>query len=550
MKKALSLVLSLMMILTALTALPFTAHAYKGQYKYVQDSTLGGNTFYYNLDGTEATITDFEALSAGVTDKNITIPTMMNGNTVVQIGEEVFQENDSIESVTIPATVKTINNYAFNLCFGLTSVTFEGDSQLITIGNAAFGSTAISSITLPSKVQYIAENAFEYCENLTSVTIPNSTKTIFGGAFAYCTKLSTVTIGSKVSDIKSGAFTGCSALTSISVNSSNETYSSVSGVLYNKDKTTLILYPQGKTNTGFELRDETTTIADYAFEGNTALQQLLINYESALTTIGVGAFRGCSGLNSIMDIPDSLTSIGDEAFKGVANNLYVKSACDKAIVGTKIIQGVSTRSWDMDHSGKGNYTVKENVVPATCTENGTYDLVTKCSGCDTELDRVSKTEDAKGHTPAEAVKENEIAATYTAAGSYESVVYCSVCGAELSRETVAVSKLEQKANTLKVKGKKPALKYSKLKKKSQTIARKKAMTVSKAKGTVTYKLSSAKKGKKSVKKYFKVNKKTGKITVKKGLKKGTYRVKIKVKAAGTTAYKAMTKTVTVTIKVK
>ena len=115
MKKTLSLVLSLMMILTTLTALPFTAHAYKGQYKYVQDSILGGNTFYYNLNGTEATITDFEALSAGVTDKNITIPTMISGNTVVQIGEEVFQENDNIESVTIPATVKTINNYAFNL---------------------------------------------------------------------------------------------------------------------------------------------------------------------------------------------------------------------------------------------------------------------------------------------------------------------------------------------------------------------------------------------------------------------------------------------------
>jgi hypothetical protein len=138
MKKALSLVLSLMMILTTLTALPFTAHAYKGQYKYVQDSTLGGNTFYYNLNGTEATITDFEALLAGTTDANITIPSIINGNTVVQIGEGVFQENDNIQSVTIPATVKTINNYAFNLCFGLSSVTFASGSELITIGEADF----------------------------------------------------------------------------------------------------------------------------------------------------------------------------------------------------------------------------------------------------------------------------------------------------------------------------------------------------------------------------------------------------------------------------
>ena len=67
----------------------------------------------------------------------------------------------------------------------------------------------------------------------------------------------------------------------------------------------------------------------------------------------------------------------------------------------------------------------------------------------------------------------------------------------------------------------------------------------------TYTLSSAKQGKKSVKKYFKINKKTGKLTVKKGLKKGTYTVKVKVKANGNTNYKASTvKTVTFKVKVK
>jgi len=396
MKKTLSLVLSLVMVLSVLTAIPFTAHAIT-EYSYTQDSSLGGNTFRYTLSGNEATITGFTALSAGTTDKSITIPSIMNGNTVVEIGEAVFNENENIESVSIPASVKTINSYAFNLCFGLSSVTFASDSELITIGEAAFASTAISSITFPSKLQYITKDAFEYCENLTSVTIPNSTKTIFGGAFANCTNLSTVTIGSKVSNIKSGAFTGCVALSSISVNSANETYSSASGVLYNKDKTTLILYPQGKSNTGFELRDETTTIADYAFEGNTALQQLLINSDSSLVSIGVGAFRGCSSLKSIMDIPDSLTTIGDEAFKGVANNLYVQSACDHPLVASAIIQGVSTRTWDMNHSEKGQYTVNENVVPATCTEDGTYDEVVRCSGCDTEFSRTARTVDELGH---------------------------------------------------------------------------------------------------------------------------------------------------------
>lgn len=101
----------------------------------------------------------------------------------------------------------------------------------------------------------------------------------------------------------------------------------------------------------------------------------------------------------------------------------------------------------------------------------------------------------------------------------------------------------KKANTLKATAKTVKIKYKKLKKKAQTIKLKDAIKVSKAKGTVTY-------TKKSGNKKISINKKTGKITVKKGLKKGTYKVKITVKAAGNSSYKSKTTTVTVKIKVK
>ena len=101
----------------------------------------------------------------------------------------------------------------------------------------------------------------------------------------------------------------------------------------------------------------------------------------------------------------------------------------------------------------------------------------------------------------------------------------------------------KKSNTLIVKAKTPTVKYSKLKKKTQTIALKKAMAVSKAQGAVTYTKASGNKK-------ISINKKTGNITVKKGLKKGSYKVKIKVKAAGNASYNAKTITVTVTVKVK
>ena len=99
------------------------------------------------------------------------------------------------------------------------------------------------------------------------------------------------------------------------------------------------------------------------------------------------------------------------------------------------------------------------------------------------------------------------------------------------------------ANTLKASGKTAEVKYSKLKKAKQTVKRSKAISVSGAKGTVTYtKLSGSKR--------ISVNKKTGKITVKKGLKKGTYRLNIRVKAAGKGSYLPASKKVTVTVRVR
>ena len=103
-----------------------------------------------------------------------------------------------------------------------------------------------------------------------------------------------------------------------------------------------------------------------------------------------------------------------------------------------------------------------------------------------------------------------------------------------------------------MKARTATVRYSKLKKKTQTLAVTKVITFTKhAKDKKTYTLSFARKGKKSFKKYFKISKSTGKVTVKRGLQKGSYKVKVKVKALGNTNYKASAlKSVTFTIKVK
>ncbi len=107
-------------------------------------------------------------------------------------------------------------------------------------------------------------------------------------------------------------------------------------------------------------------------------------------------------------------------------------------------------------------------------------------------------------------------------------------------------------NPLAVKAKTAVIKAGKLKKKKQTLAVSKIIRFTgKGQGEIKYKLVSAKKGKKSYKKYFKINAKTGKVTLKKGLGKGTYKVKVKVRAAGNDDYKASDwQTVTCKVKIK
>lgn len=111
--------------------------------------------------------------------------------------------------------------------------------------------------------------------------------------------------------------------------------------------------------------------------------------------------------------------------------------------------------------------------------------------------------------------------------------------------------IDKAANPLSCKAKTATIKFAKLKKKSRILDVGKVLKFAKkGQGKMTYTLSSAKKGKKSFKKYIKINKITGKVTIKKGLNKGTYKVKIKVIAAGNAKYKAGSKTIILIIKIK
>ncbi len=168
--------------------------------------------------------------------------------------------------------------------------------------------SSITSVIIEDGVTSIGNFAFRYCRSLTSVTIPNSVTSIGKEAFYDCRSLTSVMIPNSITSIGDHAFSNCSSLTSIDVVSENPNYSSVDGVLFNKDKTELIHYPIGNARIEYTIPNSVTSIGDCAFYSCRSLTSVTI--PNSVTSIGNQAFDGCGSLTSVM-IPNSVTSIGN-----------------------------------------------------------------------------------------------------------------------------------------------------------------------------------------------------------------------------------------------
>ena len=257
---------------------------------------------------------------------NITIP-----SSVLNIGYWAFGRCSSLINITIPDNVTSINKYTFYKCTSLTNIAIP-NSVVYIDDNAFQDCTNLASVNLPNSVTSIGDEAFRYCTNLASITIPYGVTSIGVCAFDGCTSLTSVSISESVISIGASAFRSCknlpnitipysiksigagafedSRLTSINVDKKNTYYSSLDGVLFDKDVNTIICYPAGKQNLNYVIPNSVTSIGAGAFEDSRLTS---IKIPNSVTSIGGGAFEG-SSLTSIT-IPNSVKDIGSMAFQ-------------------------------------------------------------------------------------------------------------------------------------------------------------------------------------------------------------------------------------------
>ena len=273
------------------------------------------------------------------------------------IGQEAFYSL-SVSTITIPNTVKTIGIDSFSNCTNLSTITLS--SALTSIPEGAFcRCRKLQTITIPATVTSIGTDAFRLCDVLNKVTFASGSKlkTIGDHAFRYDEKLASISLPASVTSIGIFAFAGCNALTSFTIPSTSK-LSSIGERAFENCMFTGITLPAALETIGtgafrscdnlktitFRSVSKLKTVGDDAFYECPLLSGIAI--PASVTTIGSNAFYKCTSITSIT-IPDSVTTIGDHAFDRmdklttVSIGKGVTSIADTALAGTKALKTIT-----------------------------------------------------------------------------------------------------------------------------------------------------------------------------------------------------------------
>lgn len=274
------------------------------------------NQFYSSLDGVlfdagQTTLLQYPQARGG----NYTIP-----GSVRSIGELAFDECQNLTGLTIPDTVTNLGVGAFSYCTALPGVSLP--ASVTSLPDFVFsGCSGLTNISLPATAVRIGVYAFQGCSSLSSIAIPEGVTSLGDYAFNLCYNLTNASLPASVTNLGELVFFDCYSLTGISVDPQNAFYSSVNGVLFDQAQTTLVECPAGRSGT-YAIPGGVTRIGPGAFWDCDSLTGITL--PNGLASIGQAAFQGCLALASIT-IPASVSSLGTNAFADCAlKNVYFR----------------------------------------------------------------------------------------------------------------------------------------------------------------------------------------------------------------------------------
>jgi len=322
-----------------------TLFAMKSMAHTVASGTLGENLTWTLDDTGKLTVKGTGCLqktSWGEMKKRITSVEIADG--VTSIGTEAFYGCERIASVKISETVKAIDSHAFGECYSLVSV--DMPNSITHIGPYAFyRCISLTNINFSTELKYIGEYAFSDCRLLAGeLVFPENLEKLEDCSFACCRSLASVVIPSSTVNVSFTAFESCDMLTKIQVSEDNGCYLSEDGMLFNKNKSELVFCPEGKEGVAV-VPAEVETMSHH-FQNCSLLTEIIVSEDNAVYSsldgvlynknktelmycprrkegrvaipegtieIWRGAFDSCQKLTS-MQIPSTLTAIDKRMF--------------------------------------------------------------------------------------------------------------------------------------------------------------------------------------------------------------------------------------------
>ena len=262
-----------------------------------EDSMFDGAAFYGCTSLKEIIIPDSvteiwsSAFSGCTSLSKVDLP-----KNLTKIEGDTFFGCTSLAEITIPDSVTSIGGSAFEGCTSLAEITIP--DSVTSIGGSAFkGCTSLSKVDLPKMLTTIEAGTFRGCTSLKEIIIPDSVIKILDHAFSNCTSLESITIGSGVESLGDEWIASCRRLENITVSPENKTYSSVDGVLFNKDKSELSAYPIGNKRSSYTIPDGVEKIGKKAFYGCRYIESLTIPVSVA--EIEASALGNCYDIRAV-----------------------------------------------------------------------------------------------------------------------------------------------------------------------------------------------------------------------------------------------------------